>query len=1001
MFFPKSLSIVLFFFCVILSIPFNIINAQTGPGGVGANDGTSDLIIWYRPDNGIVTSGTSINSWANSAGISAFNLSESGSVRPTLVSNAINGYDEISFNGANRLRTGFTLTTSNFITNQATSVVVAKADNTSQTSSLYTTDPLVSSTRFSTHIPWNGTVYFDIGTCCNSTARLEVGGLSGLNDYSIWSYNANPTTGKQLYRNSDLLQDRAGSSNYTSHASQRFNIGGYTSGTNGYVGDLTELVVFKSTINTAQRIIIDNYLAAKYDRALSSNDIYTHDNSSNGNFDHDVAGIGQASDGTNHTDSRGTGIVRVSNPNNLSDNEFLFWGEETRDPVYNFSANTSTHTEQLSSRWRVRKQGNIGRVDISFDISGLDLTGKQNCIPLQLVLDNNYDFSSPEADDVYDLTIVGTTAIATNVRLKQNRYFTLRYTDQIVWDGTSFSNGSGTANAPDNTNACLKLTVKSGNEAVLTANAHVREVEVESGATLKVSDGFLLEVENGIINNGTIDLLGEAQLIQNHTGTTSNSGSGSLKIRQQGTSNLYNYNYWSAPVNRGGAWQIGYLEDANGVVNFTGGYNANPATSPITLSNYWLYDYNAVSGEYSGWNFLTPSTGLTPGRGYSMKGSGASGSEQEYVFKGEANDGDYSYPVVAGNDFLLGNPYTSALNADQFINDNLSIIEGTLYFWEHFTTNSSHVYANYEGGYATYNLMLGLPAVAGLASNNGTASKPKPTADIAVGQAFFVTMKNAGILVFNNQQRSFAKESLNESVFYKTSNTNTTSTIDDRTKFWFSYTSPSQYKRVIGLGYDLDNATYNFDNGYDAQAYDDQPNELYWVQEDYKLAIQALSEVNTQDELPLGVKVTDVGLFTFSISEMVNVPSGLSVYIKDNMLNTYHNLMESDFVIHLDAGVNEERFSVVFQDGNTLSVEEEALNGISIIYDGASKYIKIRNTENTQLKELFVFNTLGQQVLTQKKEVLTETNMSPFSDGLYIVKIITDKGTKTVKFIKH
>ncbi|WP_055435259.1 T9SS type A sorting domain-containing protein [Lacinutrix algicola] len=1001
MFFPKSLSIVFIIFYVILSTPFNTVNAQTGPGGIGANDGTSDLIIWYRPDNGVVTSGTSINSWSNSAGVSAFNLSETGSNRPTLVSNAINGYNEISFNGTNRLRTGLTLTTANFITNQATSVVVAKSDYNSQSSSLYTTDPLVSSTRFSTHIPWNGTVYFDIGTCCNSTARIQVGGLTGLNDYSIWSYNANPSTGKQLYRNSDLLQDRAGSSNYTSHASQRFNVGGYTSGTNGYVGDLTELVVFKSTINTAQRIIIDNYLAAKYDRALTSNDVYTHDNASNGNFDHDVAGIGQAADGTNHTDSRGTGIVRVSNPNSLSDNEFLFWGEETKDPTYNFSTNTSTYTEQLNSRWRVRRQGNVGTVDVSFDISGLDLTNKQDCVPLQLVLDNDYNFSSPEANDVYDLTIVGTTATATNVQLKQNRYFTLRYTDQIVWDGASFSNGSGTANAPDTTNACLKLTVKSGNEAVLVSNANVREIEVENGATLKVSDGFLLEVESGIINNGTIDLLGEAQLIQNHTGTTLNSGSGSLKIRQQGTSNLYNYNYWTAPVNRGGTWQIGYLEDANGAVNFTSGYNANPATTPITLSNYWLYDYNAVSGEYSGWNFLTPSTGLTPGRGYSMKGSGTSGPEQEYVFIGEANDGDYSYPVVAGNDFLLGNPYTSALNADQFINDNLSIIEGTLYFWEHFATNSSHLYANYEGGYATYNLMLGLPAVAGLASNNGTASKPKPTANIGVGQAFFVTMENAGTLVFNNQQRSFAKESSNEAVFYKTSNSNTTSSVDDRIKFWFSFTSPSQYKRVIGLGYDSNNATYNFDNGYDAQAYDDQPNELYWIQEDYKLSIKALAEVNIQDELPLGVKVTDVGLFTFSISEMVNVPDGLSVYIKDNMLNTYHNLIESDFVTHLDAGVNEERFSVVFQDGNTLSAEEEALNGISIIYDGASKHIKIRNIENAQLKELFVFNTLGQQVLTQKKEVLIETNMSPFSDGLYIVKIITEEGTKTVKFIKH
>jgi hypothetical protein len=37
------------------------------------------------------------------------------------------------------------------------------------------------------------------------------------------------------------------------------------------------------------------------------------------------------------------------------------------------------------------------------------------------------------------------------------------------------------------------------------------------------------------------------------------------------------------------------------------------------------------------------------------------------------------------------NPYPSALDAIAFINDNSNSIDGTLYFWEHYTTNNTHV----------------------------------------------------------------------------------------------------------------------------------------------------------------------------------------------------------------------------------------------------------------------------------------------------------------------
>ena len=968
--------------------------AQTGPGGVGSDDGSSSLIIWYRPDNGISTSGSLIDTWSNSAGVAAFDISETGTLRPTLNIATINGYNEIAFNGANRLRTGLTLTTSNFVTNQASSFTVAKANNTSQRSVVYTTDPLVGSTRFSNHIPWNGTVYFDIGACCGTDGRIQVGGLTGLLDYSIWSYDAHPTTGKQLYRNEDLLATVAGSSTYNSHSSQRFNLGGYTTSTNGFSGGITEVVVFKEKVNASQRIIIDNYLSSKFNRSLTSNDFYTQDNPANGDFDHDVAGIGQATDGSSHTDSKGTGIVRINTPSALSNGDFLFWGEESKDPSYGFVTNTSNYSDQLNSKWRVSKVGDLGTVTMSFDISGMSIAAI--CGDLQLVVDNDSNFSSATS---YNLTVSGTTATATGVSFSDADYFTLRYTDQIVWNGTTFFNGSGTSNAPDTTDSCLKLTVKAGSTAVLTADAHIREVEVESGATLQVNDGVLLEVDNGIFNEGVIDLLGEAQLIQNHTGVSLNTGSGDLKIRQQGTFNLYNYNYWSAPVHRSGDWQVGYLETEAGPVGFTGGYDANPLASPIELSSYWLYTFNDLIDNYYGWNHIAPTTAITPAMGYLMKGSGNTTptptTDQTYVFRGTANDGNYSISAISGNQVLVGNPYPSAMSAKEFIADNSTIIEGSIYLYEHFQENNTHILADYQGGYATRNNLTGTEAPS-LPSTGSASSKGAPEDAVAVGQGFFVKIQNTGTIQFSNSQRVFARESLSESTFYRSAQT---TPVDDRIIFWLKFKDHQNNESTIALGYDT-NASADYDNGYDSESFNELPNEAYWPIIEKKMCIQGLHSFDISDEIPLGIAITNSGDFTFDIDRTLNFPTNETIYLKDNETNMFYDIKSNPVTLTLNEGEDESRFSIVYQTAKSLSAGDFNTEAAGLYYNADKEALVFTALNN--IEAITIYSILGQKIKVLDDVDSKEVDLSFLKTGIYIAEIAQNSGQKLkLKFIKQ
>ncbi|WP_028283717.1 T9SS type A sorting domain-containing protein [Olleya marilimosa] len=967
--------------------------SQTGPGGVG---NSSTQVLWLKPDSFSVSDGTVLETWDDASG-NANSLSQPDpAFRPIVKTNVVNGYDVVRFETGNRRlrKTNFT----DFPSTQITTFYINKTTDSSDGILSYN-----SAGRDNDYLLFNSNdlqYYRANNTGLNIDANdgaWHMVDMSWINTgLGLTSYLDGVLKRTTSHRNGTSITP-GGS---LSLAGEQDAVDANYAENQSHQGDFTEVIIFNQVINSAERIIIQNYLTAKYGLTLNSAvDFYIQDNAVNGNFDFNVAGIGQAGDGSNHADSRGTGIVRINTPSALSNNEYLFWGEETKDQTYALVTETTTYTKQLNSKWRVSKVGDLGSVSVSFDISSI--ASAITCNTLQLVVDNDSNFGSPTT---YNLSVSGNAATATGVSFTDGDYFTIKYVDEIVWDGSTYYNGSGASNAPNNTDSCFKLIVKSGSTAFLTADAFVKEVEVQSGATLQVEDGILLEVENGIVNQGTIELIGDAQLIQNHTGTSLNSGSGELKIRQQGTYNLYNYNYWSAPVNRGGSWQVSFLETETGPVGFTSGYDANPLASPGEISSYWLHTFNNLIDNYYGWNQISTTTPLSPTTGYIMKGSGnVSPSpfpsvDQNYVFRGTANDGDYNVPAIGGNQILIGNPYPSAMDADQFINDNLSVIDGTLYFYEHFESNNSHILANYKGGYATYNLLtsIGSPAPP---TNGGTTTKGAPTSNVAVAQGFFVKIDNSGTITFNNNQRVFAKESLGETTFFRSAQQALT---DNRIKFWLKFKDNNDNESTIALGYDA-NASTAFDRGYDSEMFNDLPNDLYWVIPDQRLSIQGLNSFDVSDEIPLGIDISNSGNFTFQISETLNFPENQTIYLKDNQTNTLYDIKSNPVTLNLASGVDVSRFSIVYQSSETLSTEDFVSTQSFVYFDSSKNALVFKDYENlNSIKNINVFNLLGQNVKTINTLESQEVDLSNINSGVYIAKITKANGQLVnLKFIKR
>ena len=204
------------------------------------------------------------------------------------------------------------------------------------------------------------------------------------------------------------------------------NIGKPEAGTYNLNGRIAEIVPFKEALNDAQRIIVSNYMGAKYNIALDANDFYDEDDTGNGDYDFDVACIGQAADGSNHTDARGTGLWRMSGATDLGNGEYLIWGRDNGSEGATTTGVPATVEEMLARGWRMSETGDVGDVTIS-----VHLTSSATASDLRLIIDddNDGDFSDETAESGM---IGGATSIGDNeyqfasvTKVGDNKRFTL------------------------------------------------------------------------------------------------------------------------------------------------------------------------------------------------------------------------------------------------------------------------------------------------------------------------------------------------------------------------------------------------------------------------------------------------------------------------------------------------------------------------------------------------------------------------------------------------
>ncbi|WP_250434540.1 LamG-like jellyroll fold domain-containing protein [Hanstruepera flava] len=572
-----------------------------------------------------------------------------------------------------------------------------------------------------------------------------------------------------------------------------------------------------------------------------------------------------------------------------------------------------------------------------------------------------------------------------------------------------------------------------GNRNVLALFVESNELTVDGDNS--TDTGYGLTITHFLNLDGKIDLEGESQLIQTTDSDLVLGGSGELEKDQQGTQDLYTYNYWSSPVGftatgtpnnykytlNNNILRDGTTSSSPANITFVGGYDGDNSGSNIEIAHYWIWKFNnRLSDDYASWQHVRNTGEILAGEGFTMKGVNDTGGnvsdEQNYVFQGKPNNGKVSLGINNGNEYLVGNPYASAIDAEQFITDNGPtidggvnpmvddpLISGTLYFWEHWG-GGSHILAEYQGGYGTYNFSGGAPAAAwGTPDPDvaqvGTGTKT-PGRYIPVGQGFFVTAEDDGNIEFNNGQRVFQKEGTASSVFMRDSNTaSRTNHVDNRMKIRLGFNSVNTIHRQLLVTVD-DRASENYDWGFDAKLNELQIDDMYWMINNDKYVVQGIDNISDHTILPIGIHTDDDGINKITIDILENVPSDLNIYAHDKVLNVYQDLRERDYEIFLEAGEYLDRFEITFTT-QSLGVDEfEASDALQVYFVNSNTSIVIQNPKLVDLKSAEMFNMLGQSI-TRFNEIETKNHVelktNSLSTGTYIINLKTTEGATITK----
>ncbi|WP_298340403.1 T9SS type A sorting domain-containing protein [uncultured Algibacter sp.] len=557
-----------------------------------------------------------------------------------------------------------------------------------------------------------------------------------------------------------------------------------------------------------------------------------------------------------------------------------------------------------------------------------------------------------------------------------------------TWNGT-WSNGLP--------NDLTKSVIINTNYNTSAGDITACSLTVDTGATLTIGNGSFAEVEHDVTINGTITVETQGNFVQNDdAGIFTNNGTSRVNKQTAPKADWFFYTYWSSPVTSETIGSV--FPDVDGDRRFK-----------FIAANFLDNDGDDLDDNDNAWQAALTGETMAPGVGYAVTESrffpGGVGTAS---FEGAFNTGDVSVGIsnVPGNAIaswnFIGNPYPSALDFDAFHAANNTVVAGAAYFWSQATppaeSNPGNQQSNFsKNDYAIYTVGSGGTAGSGTPGGSGVI----PNQYIPSAQGFFIAGLDNNSVTFTNDMRM--ADGTSNTQFFKGSKKSKANNIANR--LWIDLTTNNGVFSQILVAY-VDGAT----NGNDGLSYDapkivnqDYAAILYssMDSDDKKYVIQGKStnSINENEIINLGFSSTinTNTEYKISIAQIEgDFLTNNSVFLKDNLLSTLHNLSDSDYVFTSEDGEFNDRFEIVF-NASILSTEDiikdsEALKIIELEGD------RVKFTTSNTIKTVTIYDLLGRELYNLKGNSNSETyNLSRLSSSIYIAKVELINGLTITK----
>ncbi|NPA45786.1 MAG: hypothetical protein GXO24_01060 [Chlorobi bacterium] len=474
------------------------------------------------------------------------------------------------------------------------------------------------------------------------------------------------------------------------------------------------------------------------------------------------------------------------------------------------------------------------------------------------------------------------------------------------------------------------------------------------GNTVVIGSDHYMQLTSDLYNDGYLEVRNNASLVQtDDAGTIDGNGIFVMKRTSDSLANEYDYVYWSTPLQDG--FTFGEL------VPGAWGYYAFDATRQVANTN-----------PNPGWTARQASDTLRTGHGYAVSApNGFTGGVLNAVFRKDHipfNNGSMQVPVYingqggdGGDDWnLLGNPYPSALDFDQLVQNNPAI-NGSLYLWTNCAGLDSQG-RHQERGYSVYNRTGSVAACSG----NGAAAGQY----VASGQGFMVEALQNAQVTFSNAYRSPSNDGF----------------LNRRTRdaVWvdFQKASGGEFAQIL-VGF-VPGATDGTDRLYDAH---DITGRFYIRWNDQNWTINALSAWDgSERRVPLGFNAPADGNYTISLNRKDGALSGVNVYLIDHDDESLHALDAGPYTFHTGQGTFNDRFELVFS-AHALDAADVAKQPIRIDSDGKGLFTLYAG--DLPVTGIQVYDISGKLVWSGhwKQTVRARVDLRNQAHGTYIFKI--------------